>query len=49
LPELLQAARIAELTTPVAPEIDSVVLEQLVGVQDQLKKLTENWILRIHQ
>ena len=43
VPELLQAARIAELTTPLANETNSGVSLQLAGVQEQLKKLTEKW------
>jgi len=41
MPELLQAARIAELTTPVANEMNCGVSVQLAGVQEQLKRLTE--------
>jgi len=43
VPELLQAARIAELTTPVANETNSGVSLQLAGVREQLQKLTEKW------
>ena len=43
VPELLQAARIAELTTPISSQTDSGVSLQLAGVQDQLKKLSEKW------
>jgi len=48
VPELLQAARIAELTTPVAKEMDSGISLQQAGVQDQLKKNSlKNDILRL--
>ena len=43
VPELLQAARIAELTTPLANDTNSGVSLQLAGVQEQLQKLTEKW------
>ena len=36
--ELLDAARIAELTQPMVAESDSVVSTQLAGVQEQLRK-----------
>ena len=47
VPELLQAARIAELTTPVANGTNSGVSLQLAGVQEQLQKLTENGMLKL--
>jgi len=46
MPELLQADRIAELTTPVATETNSGVSLQLARVQEQLQKLTENGMLK---
>jgi len=41
--ELLDAARIAELTHPVAAETDTAVTAQLAGVQEQLRQLTAKW------
>ena len=41
--ELLDAARIAELTHPVAVETDTAVTAQLAGVQEQLRQLTAKW------
>jgi len=41
--ELLDAARIAELTYPVAAETDTAVTAQLAGVQEQLRQLTAKW------
>jgi len=41
--ELLDAARIAELTQPMVAESESVVYTQLAGVQEQLIKLTARW------
>jgi len=41
--EFLDAARIAELTHPVAAETDTAVTALLAGVQEQLRKLTAKW------
>ena len=41
--ELLDAARIAELTNPTTSETDTTVSAQLAGVQEQLKQLTAKW------
>jgi len=41
--ELLDAARIAELTNPTTSESDTTVSAQLAGVQEQLKQLTAKW------